>query len=616
MDLLEAISQNNIKQVKNVLEINRLTNINETIRNQQGQNITTPLVRACQVACKVGAKNNSTTTTVKSNKQNDGSSCDTEVIELLFQHKVDVNKQTQCADGLTPLYVACEGGNRALVRLLLDKGAYVDTQIRLEKMSPLHVSIRNGHWKIVDMLIECEADINIVSNTGTPLYEAVAQGTTQVAKMLLDLDADANKTSSKTNETALHKSVAMDYVSMTRLLVESGADPSIKMHGNSYTALCVAVEQKNVNCLQYLLNLPYVEVDVEVAGDRRTPLGVAAQCDSAEMTKLLIQAGADIDYLSLRKTEENDTETNFENQSEIRNSTLKGGDVGRAEQSATTSLTPLMIACLHGHRRVVELLLEKGASTNIQNQEGNTALHYALFKDNTLAENGNNKDEKKISKLCGMLLKKRANPNTQNNNGVSPFYYAVRHRMLFILEAFLKSGANANAADQNESCALHHLADCAPSYNLLAKYRADASKQNADGRSPLHIAAASYETTQEDMESLLAEFTDVDLTAPNYDGEMVVHVAKKMEILEFFRRQDEAALISATTWSGDTLLHCMIKNRFQAADIKKALKWKCFDTDAVNCDEVTALDLSKAMLNSEVFRILDEEKRERNAIAR
>lgn len=148
MDLLEAISQDNLKQVRSILEIDRSININDTVRNQQGQNVTTPLVRACQRACKGGKASY------------------LEIVNLLFEHKAEVNKQTQCVDGLLPLYVACDSGDIALVKLLLSKGAYVDSQVRLNKMSPLHIAIRNGHLKIVEMLLGCDADVDVVSSSG------------------------------------------------------------------------------------------------------------------------------------------------------------------------------------------------------------------------------------------------------------------------------------------------------------------------------------------------------------------------------------------------------------------------------------------------------------------
>lgn len=427
--------------------------------------------------------------------------------------------------------------------------------------------------------------------------------------MLLERGADVNKTSPKTNETALHKSVAMDYVGMTRLLVEAGAETSIKMKANLYTPLCVAVEKKNKNCMQYLLNLPNVEIDV-VTRDRRTPLGIAAQFDNVEIMKLLIQAGADINYLdSLEHDGESNSSDEGQNSDESDDNINININSSLGRNRTSASLTPLMLAAKHGHRRGVELLLQKGASPHIRNGDGNTALHYAVFDDPPGC-----KDELKITKICSFLLRGRASPNVKNNHGVSPFYYAVRRRMLFILEPFLASGADANAGNEDESSALHFLADYAPSYKLLAKYRADVNKQNAEGRSPIHVAAASYDTTEKDLALLFKEFesTMVSDTSSivNYDGELPVHTAKKMEILEFFKRHNETDL-STITWSGDSLLHCMIKNRLPASDVKKALKWKCLDTGAVNSDEQTALELSKLMLNSEVFRVLDEDKREK-----
>ena len=96
MDILQAIDQNNVKQIKKMLSEDRHFNINDTVRNQHGSCITTPLIKASQCGQQA-------------------------IVELLLQHQAEVNKPSQDASGQTPLYVACEAGDISLVRFLIGK---------------------------------------------------------------------------------------------------------------------------------------------------------------------------------------------------------------------------------------------------------------------------------------------------------------------------------------------------------------------------------------------------------------------------------------------------------------------------------------------------------------
>ena len=141
----------------------------------------------------------------------------------------------------------------------------------------------------------------------------------------------------------------------------------------------------------------------------------------------------------------------------------------------------------------------------------------------------------------------------------------------------------------------------------MAKYRADPNLQNNTGRTPIHYAATSYDTKPDDVERLLTEFP-VELV-PDRDGELPYHVAKKMDVIEVFRKRGYS--IDAMTWDGETVLHSAIRNRLNVADVKRMLKWEELDVGAENNDGLTAMELSKQMLNIAVCRVLEEDKREK-----
>lgn len=70
--------------------------------------------------------------------------------------------------------------------------------------------------------------------------------------------------------------------------------------------------------------------------------------------------------------------------------------------------TLLLLACQNSNRRLVEMLLVRGANVNHQNAQGNTALHYALAfdKEGTLGE---------------YLIERGADDTLENLDGLSPY---------------------------------------------------------------------------------------------------------------------------------------------------------------------------------------------------
>ena len=61
--------------------------------------------------------------------------------------------------------------------------------------TPLHNAAANGHSKVVEMLIQGKADVNVVGGWagGTPLHWAVEGGHGDVVKILLGNGADRKK---------------------------------------------------------------------------------------------------------------------------------------------------------------------------------------------------------------------------------------------------------------------------------------------------------------------------------------------------------------------------------------------------------------------------------------
>jgi ankyrin repeat protein len=99
-------------------------------------------------------------------------------------------------------------------------------------------------------------------------------------------------------------------------------------------------------------------------------------------------------------------------------SQARNGRIKRVEESLNLGFpidaedekgnTLLLIACQNRNKRLVEMLLLRGASINHQNAMGNTALHYAIAfdADGVLGE---------------YLIEHGADDTIENINGLSPY---------------------------------------------------------------------------------------------------------------------------------------------------------------------------------------------------
>ncbi|MFZ6007257.1 MAG: ankyrin repeat domain-containing protein [Nitrospirota bacterium] len=122
------------------------------------------------------------------------------VRELLNNKDIDINEITACdmtspTMGYTPLMCAVEGGHVEIVKLLLSKGADVNT--KSSRGTALHVAVERGHAEIVRLLLDNGADLSIIGSPGpasnslrgTPLQIAQEKGqNTIIARMLMEAE--------------------------------------------------------------------------------------------------------------------------------------------------------------------------------------------------------------------------------------------------------------------------------------------------------------------------------------------------------------------------------------------------------------------------------------------
>ena len=70
-----------------------------------------------------------------------------------------------CEDGTTTLHTAAREGDAELVRLLIERGATVDTKTR-EGLTPLHKAIMYNQTPVVQLLLDKGANVETRENHG------------------------------------------------------------------------------------------------------------------------------------------------------------------------------------------------------------------------------------------------------------------------------------------------------------------------------------------------------------------------------------------------------------------------------------------------------------------
>lgn len=99
--------------------------------------------------------------------------------------------------GQTALYAACIGGYHAIVELLIEEGAVIDTKVKTininDEITCLHAAYQCGNYHIVKLLINRGASVDIVGNFGrTLLHKVCIEGNYKIVKILIGKGVDIN----------------------------------------------------------------------------------------------------------------------------------------------------------------------------------------------------------------------------------------------------------------------------------------------------------------------------------------------------------------------------------------------------------------------------------------
>uniref|UniRef100_A0A669DQA4 E3 ubiquitin-protein ligase MIB2 n=1 Tax=Oreochromis niloticus TaxID=8128 RepID=A0A669DQA4_ORENI len=252
--------------------------------------------------------------------------------------QVDIKNQ-----GKTALQVAAHQGHMEVVKALLQANGSVEVKDE-DGDTALHYTAFGNQAEIARLLLSKGANVNLLNNSMcTALHIAVNKGFTDVVRVLTEHSADVNLQDSY-GDTPLHDAIAKDFRNIIEILsVVPNIDFTQQNH-RGFNLLHHAALKGNKLATEKILARARQLVDVKKE-DGFSALHLAALNNHKDVAEILIKEGrCDIN---------------------IRNN---------------RNQTPLQLAVTQGHTELVQLLVDEGADVNMEDEDGDTAMHVALLR--------------------------------------------------------------------------------------------------------------------------------------------------------------------------------------------------------------------------------------------
>ncbi|XP_055543760.1 serine/threonine-protein phosphatase 6 regulatory ankyrin repeat subunit B-like [Wyeomyia smithii] len=442
-------------------------------------------------------------------------------------------------DRLTALHVAVRNGHTELVEHLIEVGA--DVNVASEMLcTPLHMAVKlyrgavhHKHVKIIELLVKNGAIVdNADSNRETALMLSLKNKLYEAANYLIILSNNINSTDSG-GLTALHWAAKVGHAETIEKLVAADAkvDATTK---NGDTALMVASKFGHSDAVDALLER-YNNINA-TNSEGWTALHYAAVKGKIEIIEKLLKAGAKVHV------------------------TTKNGD------------TALMVASKFGHSDAVDALLERYNNINATNSEGWTALHCAAVKG-------------KIE-IIEKLLKAGAKVHVTTKNGDTALMVASKFGHSDAVDALLERYNNINATNSEGWTALHCAAVKGKIEIIEKLLKAGAKVHVTTKNGDTALMVASKFGHSDAVDALLERYNNINAT--NSEGWTALHCAAvkgKIEIIEKLLKA--GAKVHVTTKNGDTAL--MVASKFGHSDAVDALLERYNNINATNSEGWTAL---------------------------
>jgi serine/threonine-protein phosphatase 6 regulatory ankyrin repeat subunit B len=361
---------------------------------------------------------------------------DYKTASMLVTGGADVNIKTN--EGKTVLFISYEKNRSDIFNLLLSNNA-VSSEIHEGGNTLLHLSAQTIKVAFINSLVKNMAGIIALNMDGqTPLILAAEKGYPNSVRALITGAPDLN-TKDKSGDTALfkcikakadagyscaealvkagalindrngsgnpllHEAAANEKFSMVSLFLKNGADPNIVNQKNETLILVLSKtsytgkkdQAKSTQAAKLIADLSANGSNLELADKYgRTPLDLACRQKNPVVIQALIKGGAKVDA------------PDAGGNTALKKSVLDYTGDYRTSDKEKKSLIEL-----------IDLLLKNGADINARDKYGRTVLTHIL-------KEANQKNYLKVADIAPVLISKGASKNIKDNEGKSASDYA------------------------------------------------------------------------------------------------------------------------------------------------------------------------------------------------
>jgi ankyrin repeat protein len=426
------------------------------------------------------------------------------------------------------------------VPLVILSPALLLFSIAAETDTRLIDAVKSGNREAVRSLLKNRALINLPQPDGTtPLAWAVRDDDLPMVESLLSAGANA-KAPNRYGVTPLELAAINGNSTIVAALLKSGADPTAVKTGGQ-TILMTAARTGNPDVVRLLLEHGPGDVNARETSYGETALMWAASENHPAAAKLLIEHGADV---NLRSTKLDYAKDRF-------------GLEGVTTVLPHGSWTPLMYAARQGSSAAARVLADNGASLNLKDPDGTTALIFAIINSHF--------------DTAALLINKGADPNLADSTGMAALYAAVD--MSTLGEVYGRPARQPSSGDTSAldliKLLLNHGANPNGQLRTPTLFRAHTPGEPnlGDGATPLMRAAKNGDAAA--MRLLLENGADPELAQKNHTtalmmaaglgrglGVFAKDYATESQMIEGLQvLLDRHVNLNATNDAGQTALH-------------------------------------------------------------